>query len=436
MEQYRQDRNNWIIKCQQVLKSNLPDEAVLKNLSFRYTCPAKEKGTYLPQWLWDSCFHAIVYRWFDPKMAWEELQSLIVYQVREGDDTGMIPHMAYLAENNDVKDQELFQHPERSILTQPPLIALAAFEVHKLDPNPKILRRLFKAVREYHDWFDRRRDPEDEDLVAIIHPWESGWDVAPRWDVFMGFKGHEKGLLTILAKKRLELISLLIEFNCDVQKLIKVKNAFCVKPIDLNAIRAADIDALAEIARIIGKPETEFHFLKQKAARIREAIRQKMIEIKDDRVLAYDLAYGSLKSNLRGSAAKFLLLFGNCVSNQEAEFLVEELFEPDGCFHTPYMISSTATDDPAFNAGEYWRGNVWLPVNWLIFKGLYNYGFFQKMKDLAQNSIMLVGENGFYEFYNPLNGQRGKNLDVDCPQNQSWSTIILDMMMILQSNRV
>jgi len=105
----QKNRNNlklWISKCSQVLKSNLPEEEILAKLQFRYTCPAKEKGTYLPQWLWDSCFHAIVYRWFDPKMAWEELQSLLVHQIKNGDDEGMIPHMAYLAENNDIKDQK------------------------------------------------------------------------------------------------------------------------------------------------------------------------------------------------------------------------------------------------------------------------------------------------------------------------------------------
>jgi glycogen debranching enzyme len=418
-----------ISECRQVLNSNLPDQDILEKLPFRYTCPAKEKGIYLPQWLWDSCFHAIVYRWFDPKMAWDELQSLIVHQVKTGDDAGMIPHMAYLNENKDIKDQEIFQHQERSIITQPPLIAIASLEVNRIDPNTEILQRIFDALVEHHNWFDRRRDPEGENLVAILHPWESGWDVSQRWDNLMGFNGYESGLLNSLASRRLELVKLLIEYNCDATKIVNLPNGFYVKPTDFNAIRAADLDALAVIGKIIGKSEAECLILKRRASKIREVIQKKMIRIVDEKVLAHDLSEKTFKNNFQDSATKFVLLFGKCVTTKQAELLIKELFEKGGHFHTPYLVPTTPTSALNFNGSEYWRGNVWLPVNWLIFKGLILYDFRDEAQKLVQNNIELVTDNGYCEFYNPITGERGKASGIDCPKNQSWSTIILDMLM-------
>jgi glycogen debranching enzyme len=421
--------DQWISDCQRVLKSNLPDRGILAKLPFRYTCPAKEKGTYLPQWLWDSCFHAIVYRWFDPKMAWDELQSLLVHQVITGDDAGMIPHMAYLAENKDIYDQNMFKNHDRSIITQPPLIAIAALEVYKMDPKENILNNFFDALLSYHDWFDRRRDPENEHLVTILHPWESGWDVSQRWDNLMGFNGSESGLSNSLSRRRVELIELLIEYKCDATKIATLPNGFYVKPIDFNAIRAADIDALAEIAKIIGKSEAECRTLKQRANKIREAIQKKMIHIVDGKMFVSDFSAITNKNNFQDSAAKFVLLFGKCVTTRQAELLKNELFENGGHFHTPHLVPTTPTSYPNFDGNEYWRGNVWLPVNWLIYKGLINYGYTEEARYLAKNSLNLVANNGFCEFFNPNSGQRGNTSGQECPQDQSWSTIILDMLM-------
>src|SRR5690554_593989 len=59
----------------------------------RYTRPAP--STYEHQWLWDSCFHAIAWRWIDPRMAGDELLAVAARQVESGPDAGMIPHMTY-----------------------------------------------------------------------------------------------------------------------------------------------------------------------------------------------------------------------------------------------------------------------------------------------------------------------------------------------------
>jgi hypothetical protein len=122
-------------RCSRSLRENRPDPEILANLPFGYTCPARENDAYLPQWLWDSCFHAMAYRWFDPDAAWDELSGLLVHQFADGPDRGMIPHMSHLAENGDSSAQELFGMKDSSFLTQPPLVSVAFLAVYMKAPG-------------------------------------------------------------------------------------------------------------------------------------------------------------------------------------------------------------------------------------------------------------------------------------------------------------
>lgn len=419
---------HWKTECARVLNGNVPNMKVLEQLQFRYTCPAREKGTYLPQWLWDSCFHAMAYRWFDGDMAWDELQSLFVHQVTEGDDAGMVPHMAYFAENDDVVDQTLFRHLHRSMLTQPPLIAIAAQAVYERHPDKDRLAYLFPRLLNYHEWFDRRRDPDKDYLVAIIHPWESGWDASQRWDTSMGIANASSQELRELGEKRKRLVGVIIKHACNARKIAEDKEGFYVEPVDFNAIRAADIKALASIAQELGEHQQQQE-LEDRAQKIRDAIQRKMIDTLENSFLVSDLVGGDeTRSSVSKSAAKFILLFGKCATPEQATQLHDELTGTDAGFISSYRVTTTATTHRLFVDDEYWRGNIWLPVNWLIWKGLERYGFTETAKHIAEESLRLVQEHGFCEFFSPITGQRGKSLGSYCPEYQSWSTIVLDML--------
>src|SRR4051812_31528003 len=91
---------------------------------YQYTVPSSDHYPY--QWLWDSCFHAIILAQYDPDAAKKELISLLAKQCEDG----MIPHIIYW------KPGELHRFrwgyaDDISALTQPPMIAYAAWEVHR-----------------------------------------------------------------------------------------------------------------------------------------------------------------------------------------------------------------------------------------------------------------------------------------------------------------
>jgi glycogen debranching enzyme len=390
----------WMEKCRTILEGNQ-----ISSQGYRYTRPAPH--VYEQQWLWDSCFHAIAYRWFDVEYAKDELLSVVAKQVKSGADAGMIPHMNYWSGGG----KELWGVEDRSIITQPPLIAVAALHVQRQAQDIAWLAKLYPALVDYHRWFDRRRDPDNDHLVSLIHPWEPGSDFAPRWDAPMLLNNptREEGHAARKAH-----VKILMEYDGDAEKLT-ADGYYSVEAVDYNAIRAADLEALAEIARLIGEDGDEWQ---QKAAAVQQAVQARMVVHLEG---IFDLQGPDDQPIRHESAAQFILLLGGCADAELAARLVNTLQEDR--FWTMYPVPNAPITIPQFDPTTYWRGNVWMSVNWLIYRGLRRYGYDDVAQQLTECSAALIEAHGFHEYFNPLTG-KGYG-----PSQQSWTTIILDMLM-------
>jgi glycogen debranching enzyme len=399
--------DGWMQKARDLLSGNVISIDV-----HRYTAPSLDTGDfgrkdYANQFMWDSCFHAIVWRWLDPEMAQSELLALVSRQVTDGPDAGMIPHCNYWRGGA----EWLWNHTDRSSITQPPLVAVAAKLVFDRSKDTSFLNTIYTKMQGYHDWFDRRRDQDGDGLVCIIHPWEAGGDALPRWDKSMGIThfDHETGRTA-----RLNLAGVLVKYDTDPTVLVG-QGWFHVEPMDYNAIRAADLEAMAEIALVLGKP-AESEAWRQRAKRIRTAFQAKMIV--DGR--PYDLAGLDEQHIMQDSAGQFVTLFGGLPTPEQAKRLVKQLQESR--FWTAFPVPTSPTDSASFAPDIYWRGNVWPCINWLIFRGLQRYGYHDLADELATRSLALLNQSGFWEHYHPLTGQGQGG------QMFSWATIILDMV--------
>ncbi len=373
----------------------------------RYTRPAP--STYEHQWLWDSCFHAIGYRWIDPHMARAELLSVTAYAIASGPDAGMIPHMTYWAGGG----QELWLSPDCSSITQPPLVAVAAWQLFEVAADRPLLVELYPRLVAFHEWFERRRDPDGDGLVSLIHPWEAGCDSSPRWDRAMGLPGRFEPAAGTAARKALALR--LPDFDHDAVRLAQA-GCFHIVPLDFNAIRAADLEALAEIAAALGKPEDALHW-RERARAVQQAAQAKLMQPEP-----HDLEGLDGTPLTSECASHFIALFGGCATPEQAARLVERLQKPDYWTHFPVPTSPTSA--PAFAPTEYWRGNTWMPVNWLIYMGLRRYGYTGLASHLAAKTLELAQISGFREYYHPITGQ---GLGA---YQQSWSALLLDMITL------
>lgn len=380
---------------------------------YRYTAPSLDTGDfgrkdYANQFMWDSCFHAIAWRWVDPAMAQDELRALVSRQVTKGDDAGMIPHCNYWRGGG----SWLWGQDDRSAITQPPLVGVAAKLVYERSGDKAFLEAIYPPLVAYHDWFDRRRDPDGDGLVCLIHPWEAGGDALPRWDEAMGYEtnpfNHEDG-----RGKRLKLAEVITQHKTDAKVLAEM-GSFCIEPMDYNAIRAADMEALAVIARILGKTD-DAAMWERRVEALRQAFQAKMIV--DGK--PYDLQGADEHPVIQDSAGQLITLFGGLPTPEQAETLVNMLKAPR--FWTPFPVTTSPSDAPTFAPDLYWRGNVWPCINWLVYMGLRRYGYHALADELAAHSMALLEQSGFWEYWHPITGEGlGGN-------TFSWAAVMVDM---------
>jgi glycogen debranching enzyme len=53
---------------------------------------------------------------------------------------------------------------------------------------------------------------------------------------------------------------------------------------------------------------------------------------------------------------------------------------------------------------RYWRGPVWVNINWLLMRGLQRYGYEEQAQQLRETIVSLCTNQGFYEYFDPTTG--------------------------------
>lgn len=69
--------------------------------------------------------------------------------------------------------------------------------------------------------------------------------------------------------------------------------------------------------------------------------------------------------------------------------------------HPAWLCASTALNEPGFDPHRYWRGPVWINMNWMLYHGLCRYGHPALADRLRSDSLELVRKYGFWEYFNP-----------------------------------
>jgi len=364
------------------------------------------------QWYWDSCFHAIVLASKNPNLAKSEVTLLLKNQYKNG----FIPHINYF----DNKGQEVpnqyrsyintyWSNKAHSDITQPPMLATAVARIYRITKDSKFLNEIMPKMISHYNWFHQFRTDENG-LVSIIHPWESGWDNSQRWDEILGIKN---GTREEINEKKMFLFREYQKLNWDNEKILN-SNLFVVQPVDLNCVYAFNLRILSKLCKTVNDNENSETFQKR-AMDVENGINKIMKH--EDYFVDY-LKCVEKKSSIKSAAMFFVLL---TKMDFDRDSLIKNHFLNEKEFATRYPIPSVSIDAPLFNPNEYWRGNTWININWLIVRGLLNRGYKSEARKLINRTLSLVKKSGFREYYNPLNG---KGLGA---MNFGWSTLSLDL---------
>lgn len=176
--------------------------------------------------------------------------------------------------------------------------------------------------------------------------------------------------------------------------------------VDLNSYLVRELDAMAEIAKILGLPQEAQQFT-QHAAALRQKINEVFWDEEDS--FYYDRSEKTGRLNRLKSIAGFMPLWCGAASPAQAERLVKEHLINENEFWTPYPIATWSRSEPDYLPSRdnccNWMGATWIPTNYMVFRGLIDYGYTDIARRLTDKTFeLVVSETDLREFYNAENG--------------------------------
>lgn len=397
-----------------------------------YTVPAQH--LYPHQWLWDSCFTAFGQRHYDIERAKLEILSLLRAQW----SNGMVPHMIFTPGVRASREHGIWSSwlspfaPDgmaTSGISQPPMLAEAVIKIGEKLPLPERrswYRQVYPNLLAYHQWHYVERDPHSEGLALQIHPWETGLDNNPAWmselhkhllpwwiraarasglEPFIGFLRRdtryvprEQRLSNVDAMALYSVQRRLRRKQYDIDKVLN-HTLFAIEDLAYNCILIRANTHLQHIARSLRKElPAELAASMEQATRALEELWDPYTE------MYYSRDFVTHNLIKEPSIAALLPLYAGTISKERAAVIVKML-ENEHIFGVSYPVPSTPLNSPWFDADRYWQGPTWFNANWLIVDGLQRYGFKHHAEALIENSLDLVKDGHFNEYFNPLTGE-------------------------------
>lgn len=378
---------------------------------------------YPHQWNWDSAIIALGLSHFDLPRALAEIRALIGGQWRDG----MIPHVVYHISPSDYFPDPAFWQIENSPhapacatsgITQPPLLAAVIRTIHSRTPIPDFVREVYPALLHWHRWLHTARDADGSGLVCLIHPWESGTDDSPRWleamsDITPGdVPLFQRGDTAHVAaderpyqadyERYVHLIDV-FRRNCYDPTAVLARSPFLVQDVLFNSILCRADEDLRALALELNEPTAQ---IDDWLSRMRANFDVHFWD--DERGLYFDYNLRTQAPIRVNTAMTFAPLFGGLPgASQTQRLIADHWLHPDeylpvGFIH--YWLTTTSKAEPAWERRRYWRGPVWIILNWLLRDGLRRYGFHDLAEALRRDSLELMLRSGFWEYYDPRDG--------------------------------
>ena len=314
------------------------------------------------QWLWDTCFHALVWDLFDNKRA----VNLIRYLLNNQN-----PETGYIVISN--THHKVVTEGER---TQPPLIAWA---VDRITDNKEDLDEFYPKLKKYYLWLENNRKLENG-LYRWKSGGESGMDNSPRFDPIPGIPPTSE------------------TFNLNPATLSST-----TAHIDLSAMMALFASSMASIAKKTGRFE-EVEYWDKKHSEIKTLVNDLLYDKLDG--FYYDREISGEWHRVK-TVASFWPLTAGIAEPEMAKSMAAHAMNPEE-FFTPMPIPTVAANDPTF-CFNYWRGPVWINTSYAALIGLKRMGYEEEAKVIGHRVVNgikteLIRTGHLWEMYDPYAG--------------------------------
>lgn len=404
---------------------------------------------YPHQWSWDSGFIAYGFAHFDQERAQQELLSLFKGQW----GNGLVPQIVFHHDSplyfpgpdfwQTDRHAQASDNPSSSGIIQPPIHASATLHIYKhatdKESATSFLETMYPKLVMWHDFLYRERDPGNEKLIVLFHPWESGQDNSPLWDEVLEkispdpteiphYVRKDTDLIDPAERPKKEdydryvyLVKLMWELDYDQSKIAE-ECPFVVQDVLTNTLLVRANHDLAEIAEILGIDGSKHESRAEETAK---AMNEKLWDGHHGVYYDYDLV-GEKTLHVHHGAG-FSPLFAEVPDQDQAKLMIEYLNSRAFCKlnENCYAVPSYDMQDTKFDPSRYWRGPVWLNVNWILYRGCRLYGFHKYAEWVRESIIHLPHLYGFCEYYDP---HEGKGYGTE---NFSWSAaLFIDTVLV------
>ncbi|MBN2214012.1 MAG: glycoside hydrolase family 37 [Bacteroidales bacterium] len=137
----------------------------------------------------------------------------------------------------------------------------------------------------------------------------------------------------------------------------------------------------------------------------------------------------------------FMALWAGIATPEQAERIAREHYSDTRTFNSASGVRTLSKMEKMYSLRasanpSNWRGPVWGVSNYMVFRGLIDYGYIAEAKELAVKTICLFGKdfekNGaLHEYYEPETGEPLLNKGF-----QNWNYLVLNMIAWLEGNPV
>jgi hypothetical protein len=356
-------------------------------------------ASYPWQWLWDSCFHAVVWGHLgEADRAVTELTHALDHQAPDG----FVPHMTYWSERGRADDPthaSFWGRTATSSITQPPMYGHALAELHRA--GVALPDDLLERARRGLGFLLEGRNRDGLGSV-ILHPWESGCDDSPRWDAWAGPPGAWSPMRARVVKGELVGGLKFAESGSPVASSgFEVVSAGFVALVAFNARELASVTgdgALLDAAdAIVSSLESRWS---SESAGWADAV-------------VVGPSAGRSAPPVR--AVEGLLPVLVSTRDDAVDSAFAELIEP-GAFGGPFGPAGVHRAEPSFDPGTYWRGAVWPQLVYLLWLAAHRRG--HPVAPVLRDQLRAgAWRSGFSEYWDPDTAAPGG------ASPQSWTAL-------------
>ncbi len=349
-----------------------------------------------PKWGWGyggQVFHEslvmLAYAFMDPARA---MNSQRVYMERQWEN-GYINYRTgpYLNET-------IFYNGQHT--TSAPWYNNQNLEIYKITGDDDFLKEAYESGKKFYQFYIANRDSDDDGLCE--------------WG------GHAE----------LESVR-----DAKVAVWDSVGWAANFEGLDVNTMLVSEATALAEMAGLLGFTDEQIDW-KADADHRAQLIRQTMW---DDATgffyhvdkTDHDFSFKEKDDLKVKEIIGFLPLWAGVASEEQAEKLMTHLTDPDQ-FWRRFGVPTLSAQDDYYDPLGYWNGPIWVQWQYLLFRGLLDYGYADEARELARRVMdnvihQLKTDHWFWEFYSADDHRAGWH------KTYIWTGIVARMLIDLDT---